>query len=201
MELIIHVPKSPYRLGWHSKPGLGSGGKYMHLGIEPTRIEPWYGDRIVRRSAYTKAVAAIPEMLFKEHTGQIDFNSFDFKHTLDLITTVEKNYKAEELVDFLKANTNICLISAAYAFKTRLSSNKEGQNTPYKRVLRLLQKVKGELTRRLDSFHWIWETSLDKTWIRYIPNSHELHSDPDKFANAVLSVTNDLWMLEDMQTM
>lgn len=106
MELIIHVPKSPYRLGWHSKPGLGSG-KYMHLGIEPTRIEPWYGDRIVRRSAYTKAVATIPEMLFKEHTGQIDFNSFDFKHTLDLITTVEKNYKAEELVDFL---VSICPI-------------------------------------------------------------------------------------------
>lgn len=64
------------------------------------------------------------------------------------------------------------MISAAYAFKTRLPDNAKDKDAIYNRVLRLLINVKGDLMRRLDSFHWIWETSLNKIWIRYIPNDH-----------------------------
>ncbi|KAF5328782.1 hypothetical protein D9619_011541 [Psilocybe cf. subviscida] len=193
MELIIC--SSIFCANLEDRTMLGFGdGQYGYLGIQPTRLEPWYGDRTVQRSAYTEAVATIPQMLFQQH-GNINTNSFEYKHSLELITRVEQKYNAKELVKFLESNTTICMISSAYAFKTRLDENK-----PYGRILRLLQKVKGDLTRRLDDFHWIWETSLDKIWIRYIPNGHEMRSDPDKFANAVLGITDDLWILEDMQT-
>lgn len=105
MELIFSNSLWSFRLSGRIMPGFADG-QYGYLGIQPTRMEPWYGDREVQRSAYTYAAHTIPQMLFELSHSQIDVNSFDFKHSLELIAKVEQTYKANDLVDFLASHPN-----------------------------------------------------------------------------------------------
>lgn len=111
------------------------------------------------------------------------------------------------------------MICLAFILKDQFrdSDDKLDDDSPYIRVVRLLRQVKMDLMKRLDEFHWIWETSPDLYSLRYIPDGHgklrqhpveanaislisyysEMRKDCDKFANAVLGLSDDVWILGD----
>ncbi|KAF5322245.1 hypothetical protein D9619_001146 [Psilocybe cf. subviscida] len=199
VELCIHVQyRRELSFAPRQRPGFGIND-WVHLGIQPTRLEPWYGhNRQVLRSAYRDASKTIPSMFLKE-CGEIDVTRLGYRHTVELIDLVDKRYKAEELVDFLETNTNIYLISVAHVFRTEMTEDSKRENSTYRRIVRLLKQVRQDILNRLNDllFHWIWESTRDKIWIRYIADEDALRDDPERFANAILGISDDLWIYDD----
>lgn len=63
-----------------------------------------------------------------------------------------------------EANMNICMNCIAYLLRTQPTDGEKAENTPYKRV-------RTDLMKKLDIFHWAWEAPLDGIRIRYIPDN------------------------------
>ncbi|KAF5328781.1 hypothetical protein D9619_011546 [Psilocybe cf. subviscida] len=155
--------------------------------------------RGIQESVYAKVVSEIPNLV-SPADQEFNSESANYKRTLELIAKLEKKYKSEHLVNFLVANTSPCLIYLAYTLKTRLPGHDHERdgNSLYGRVVRFLRRVKSDLLQRLDEFHWIWVMDPDAYVLKYIHDGHELRADRDKFAEAVLGLSDDLWLLEDL---
>ncbi|KAF5328785.1 hypothetical protein D9619_011542 [Psilocybe cf. subviscida] len=205
MQLLLQTDR-PGRTR-RCRPGTGfDEEEYHYLAFQPTRLEPWFKPQYqfppwpaqsdMPHNAYTQAGALIPTVLDR-WSQPVDLDSFEYRRTLNLLEDVERNYKGTQVVQFLNANTNICMIALAYMLKKCLPADAQGNNPPYERVVRLMKRVKEDLMERLDDFHWIWETTPDADTIRYIPDQHEMREDRDKFANAVLGLSDDQWLLDD----
>ncbi|KAF5328779.1 hypothetical protein D9619_011544 [Psilocybe cf. subviscida] len=220
MELFLHQDLTRHISPPRTTSGFGYG-QYGYPAILPIRLEPWYyqrkkdqaaldsvyNDALPRpskrrwqstlRSVYSKAVEDICIEVLPEYPEvQADVRR---RRVANLIRELQSRYNAENLVNFLEANTSTCLICLAFILKDQFrdSDDKLDDDSPYIRVVRLLRQVKMDLMKRLDEFHWIWETSPDLYSLRYIPDGHEMRKDCDKFANAVLGLSDDVWILGD----
>ncbi|KAF5322464.1 hypothetical protein D9619_001147 [Psilocybe cf. subviscida] len=196
-ELSIHV-NGYYR----ETPGFGNETMFeVCLGVRPTKLEPWYDEKRVLQSAYAEATQSIYIAGFLAHDDDLDEqqSSSAYKDTLGLIERVAERYNSAELVDFLATNVNIRLITMAYFLRKDHPDTSKNPNSRYRQIIRLLRAARQDILDRLKdlSFQWIWESSSDNIRIRYVHSTDEMRTDPERFANAILGITKDLWVLDN----